>query len=125
MSTPTKDPSFPTWTFDKPCEQMEMTDIPTPLLSISGDPWTSAVETSNLAIIGVFGPETDDDEGGDEEEEVVLNGMAKELDDTLDGSLTEMMKDDRKSFKNGAVAGSTTPTLRIVTVGSDGKSKVR
>ena len=118
---------FTTWSFDKPCEQMDMTDIPTPLLSISDRPWISAMETSDLAIIGVFGPETDDDEEeeSDEEQEVVLEGMAKELDDTLDGALKELIKDNQKAFKNGAAAGTTTPALRIVTVGSDGKSKVR
>ena len=115
---------FTTWSFDKPCEQMEMTEIPCPSLSISDRPWISAMETSDLAIIGVFGPETDDEEESDEVEEVVLGGMAKELDETLDGALTELIKDNQKDFK-GAAAGTATPTLRIVTVGSDGKSKVR
>lgn len=117
---------FTTWSFDKPCEQMDMTDIPTPLLSISDRPWISAMETSDLAIIGVFGPETDEEEEeSDEEQEVVLEGMAKELDDTLDGALKELIKDNQKAFKNGAAAGTTTPALRIVTVGSDGKSKAK
>lgn len=120
---------FPTWTFDKPCEQMDMTELPSPLLSISDRPWISAMETSDLAIIGVFGPETDDEEEEEEdkgeEKEVVLDGMAKELDDTLGGALKEVMTVNQKAFKNGSATGSATPTLRVVTVGSDGKSKTK
>ena len=69
----------------------------TPLLSTSDIPWISAIETSDLAIARVFGPESDDneDEEGSEEEEkeVVLEGMAKEIDETLDGALRQALKD--------------------------------
>ena len=57
----------------------------------------------------------DDDE---EVPEPVLVGKAKELDETMDGALTDLMMENFKEFKHGAKAGGTTPVVRIVSPGS-------
>jgi leucyl aminopeptidase len=61
--------------------------------------------------------ENEKDENGDDEdkEEPVMEllGKVKQMDETLDGALLDLLKENIKSFKNGAKVGSTTPTLRV------------
>jgi leucyl aminopeptidase len=85
---------------------------------------------ADLVFVGVFAPKKDDkeDAGDDEEDDdkdeevalVTLTGGAKDLDDKLGGALSNVMIENAKAFKNGAKAGSTTPTLRVFV---DGKAK--
>ena len=86
----------------------------------------AAVEDADLVMIGVYAPaKEDDDEEEDKEEEeptVTLSGIAKEIDESLGGALTELMLDNAKAFKHGAAAGTTTPTARVI---SDGKVRSR
>jgi hypothetical protein len=131
-----KDQSFPTWSFDKPCGSMEWNDLVTATLSASTN--TTSYQASDLVLIGVYPPPkkattTDDektkgvDEEDEEEEEegeeatidkktpeIQLVGLAKQLDEQMGGALTELLVENHKSFKHGASAGSTTPTLRFV-----------
>lgn len=116
------DQSFPTWSFDKPCQSMEWNQLVEAGLSV-GTADKAAVEDADLVMIGVYAPAKDDEDDDEEEKEeeeptVSLNGLAKEIDDSLGGALTELMLDNAKAFKHGAGAGTTTPTARVI---SDGK----
>ena len=124
------DQSFKTWSFDKPTETMEWSPLSKAELAVSSDAAAAGWEDdADLVIVGVFAPSKDDKEEEEEAEEdsdekddstVVLSGSAKDLDDKLDGALTHVMEENAKAFKNGAKAGSTTPTLRVF---SGGKSQ--
>ena len=116
MST-SPDAPFTTWTFDKACDTMEFTDFLSASVSVTSD--ASSLNDSDLVILGVYGPEetedeNEDDESKKEEEEAapILEGKLKELDEELDGALTDIMMENSKDFKNGSVLGATTPTIR-------------
>lgn len=120
--------SFDTWSFDESCKSMAWTEMAKASLSAEtkSDDWD---QDADLVIVGVFAPKKKDedteeegDEDEDKEEEVVvdISGAAKDLDDKLDGALSNVMTENAKAFKNGATAGSVTPALRIF---SDGKSQ--
>ena len=116
------DQSFPTWSFDEPCRSMAWTELaPGSLKSAPySDDWAS---DADLVVVGVFAPKKEDDDESsddkkDEEPTVELSGAAKAMDEKLGGALSDMMKEHAKEFKNGASAGSTTPSLRIL---ADGK----
>ena len=90
----------------------------------------AVAQGADLVMIGVYAPPKDDDDDDDDDDDsndekkeepvtVTLSGMAKEIDDSLGGALTDLMKENAKEFKHGATAGSTTPTARLVT--ADGK----
>lgn len=109
---------FPTWTFDKPCENMDWTGLPTPELSV-----VTSDDGSDLVIVGVFGSK-DDDNDDDEKEDNPPPSLAGRVDDpTLAGALADLMEENAKTFKNGSVAGAMSPTLRLITAGSDGVGK--
>lgn len=120
---------FTTWTFDKACETMDWTASHGVTMTVVGA--DDGAEESDLIICGVYAPASDDDEEeekDDEEEEdkdveVVLDGKAAALDEMLGGALTDVAKENAKAFKNGAVAGATTPTVRAVVKGEDGVTK--
>ena len=110
-----------TCTFDEPATSMEWTELPSLELGVStGD---DDVDSADLVIIGVYAdkPSSDeDDERQDDNDDdnanaskVTLTGRAKALDESLAGSLTQIMADNAKKFKGGAVAGTATPTMRI------------
>lgn len=120
------DQSFVTWSFDEPCKTMSWSPLSSATLSVASksDDWD---EDADLVFVGVFASKKDDteeddaDEKDDEEEPTVtLSGGAKDLDDKLGGALSHVMLENAKAFKNGAKAGSTTPTLRVF---ADGKAK--
>ena len=116
MMSTSPDAPFTTWTFDKACDTMEFTDFLSASVSITSD--ASSLDDSDLVILGVYGPEETEDENEDnesKEEEAVapaLEGKLKELDEELDGALTEIMMENSKEFKNGSALGATTPTIR-------------
>lgn len=119
------DQSFTTWSFDKPCQSMEWNQLVDATLSVASAD-KAAVEGADLVMIGVYAPAKDDededaedDKKEEEEPTVTLSGIAKEIDDSLGGALTELMLDNAKDFKHGAEAGSTTPTARVIS--ADGK----
>ena len=112
-----KDQSFPTWSFDKPCTGMEWNTVVPATLTATTD---MNYQDSDLIIVGIYAPATDDEDDAEEGAEppsVVLTGVAKEIDDSLGGILTEVINDNAKSFKAGAKAGSMTPTVRVVNPG--------
>ncbi|KAG7361343.1 leucyl aminopeptidase [Nitzschia inconspicua] len=122
------DQSFVTWSFDEPCKTMSWSPLSSASLMVESksDEWD---EDADLVFVGVFSPkkdknkeqeEDDGDETEDEEPTVTLSGGAKDLDDKLGGALSNIMSENAKAFKNGAKAGSTTPTLRVF---ADGKAK--
>jgi len=113
-----KEAPFKTWSFDKACDTMEFNDVSSASIAITDD--LKTIDNSDLVIIGVYGPkkdeEEDDDEAKKEDEEVsqpTLVGKAKDLDDLLEGALTDLMEENFKDFKHGASAGKATPVLRI------------
>ncbi|CAJ1904234.1 unnamed protein product [Cylindrotheca closterium] len=117
------DQTFETWSFDEPCKTMSWTEISEASLSVAGlsDNW----DDSDLVLIGVFAPkkeESDEDEDDKKEEEptVEISGEAKAYDEKMGGALSNLMIENFKAFKNGASAGSVTPTLRVF---ADGKSQ--
>jgi hypothetical protein len=114
------DQSFPTWSFDKPCLAMEWNELIPATIATSTDMST----TSDLVLVGIYGPpESDDDDKDDEPApSVVLTGAAKDMDEALGGMLSEVINDNAKTFKSGAKAGATTPTIRVA---GNGSGKVR
>jgi hypothetical protein len=105
-----KDQSFPTWSFDLPCVEIEWNDLNPVSIHVSSD--FTSYEESDIVVLGIFGP----DLGEDEEEEtsaVELSGASKEIDEKLGGILTEVMLENQKSFKAGTIVGAVTPTIRI------------
>lgn len=86
---------------------------------------SEAFEDADLVVIGVMAPpaneDDDSDDDNDEEKEepvMTLSGIAKTIDESLNGALTDLLAENAKTFKNGAKIGSTTPTLRAVGGGS-------
>lgn len=115
------DQSFTTWSFDEACKTMEWTELAPGSLSFSTDT-TNWEEGADLVVVGVFAPKKDEEEDEDEskkdeEPTVELTGGAKALDEKLEGALSDIMLENAKEFKHGATAGSTTPTLRIISGG--------
>jgi leucyl aminopeptidase len=111
------DQSFTAWSFDNHCKTMAWTDMVSASLSMTTntDKWE---EDADLVLVGVFAPKEEEDElKKDEEAKVELSGKAKELDDKLGGALSCVISENAKSFKHGAKAGSTTPTLRLFSEG--------
>ena len=119
------DQSFETWKFDKPCQNMEWNKLVETELSVAAAD-KAQVEAADLVVIGVYPPAKDENEDEDEEDKedeeptVTLTGMAADIDKDLGGALSEVMKENAKAFKNGASAGSMTPTARVI---MDGKAK--
>lgn len=106
-----------TWTFDKACATMEINSLHGAKITVSSD-YNDDVAASDLTILGLFGPEESKDSSDlGPEAKVILTGKAKEFDEELGGALVEAMTENQKVFKNGASAGSTIPTIRIVTAG--------
>jgi leucyl aminopeptidase len=101
-----------TWTFDKPCYEMEVNELHKATLSVN----TTIDDGSDLIIFGLLGPKEASDASS-----AVLTGTAKEFDDKLGGALAEAMAENLKSFKDGSSAGSTTPTIRVVSAGEKTK----
>jgi leucyl aminopeptidase len=132
MSSNKMDQSFVTWSFDEPCKTMSWSSLPSASLKVEAksDDWD---EDADLVFVGVLAPkkddkeeeEVDDDDSQDDDKEeeeptITLSGGAKDLDDKLGGALSNIMFENAKAFKNGAKAGSTTPTLRVF---ANGKAK--
>jgi len=116
------------WTFDEPCDIMGMNSMPTTTLSFSDE--SKLEDDTDLIILGVFAPpesdDKDDDSTSEKDEkdktvEPMLVGRVKELDEDFSGAITELMMDNYEAFKNGAKAGSLTPTLRSIIPGSKTK----
>jgi leucyl aminopeptidase len=116
------DQSFTTWSFDKPCMSMEWSELAPASLSFSTDT-ANWEEGADLVVVGVFAPKKDEEEDEDDsskkekEPTVELTGGAKALDEKLGGALSDIMLENAKEFNHGATAGSTTPTLRIISGG--------
>jgi len=110
------------WTFDRPCETMEINSLPSPTLSVT-EIW-SIQDDTELVILGVFsevGDEDAEDSGEEEQVEPELYGKVKELDAKFSGAIKDFMMENYKAFKNGATVGSVTPTLRLISPGSNTK----
>jgi Cytosol aminopeptidase family, catalytic domain/Cytosol aminopeptidase family, N-terminal domain len=136
------DQSFKTWSFDKPCTTMEWSEMVNAKLTFEdGSSSTSSLETAtdaDLVVIGVMAPakdaETKDDDSGDDSDDsddekekpaptIVLSGLAKDIDDSLNGVLTQILEEQYTTFKNGATIGATTAPVRVVVPGSSSKAK--
>ncbi|KAL3895897.1 MAG: hypothetical protein SGARI_007313, partial [Bacillariaceae sp.] len=127
LSMSKMDQSFVTWSFDEPCKTMSWSPLSSASLSVESksDTWD---DDADLVFVGVFAPKKDDkededdadDDKEDEEPTVTLSGGAKSLDEKLGGALSNVLLENAKDFKNGAKAGSSTPTLRVFV---DGKAK--
>jgi len=112
---------FKTWTFDKHCDTMDFNEVSSASIVITDE--LSSTDDADLLVIGVYGPEKKEGDEGEEEVEVAapsLAGKAKDIDDLLEGALTDLMMENYKDFKHGAAAGKTTPVLRTF---SGGKAK--
>eukprot|EP00545_Synedropsis_sp_CCMP1620_P013584 CAMPEP_0119027254 /NCGR_PEP_ID=MMETSP1176-20130426/36791_1 /TAXON_ID=265551 /ORGANISM="Synedropsis recta cf, Strain CCMP1620" /LENGTH=607 /DNA_ID=CAMNT_0006983133 /DNA_START=21 /DNA_END=1844 /DNA_ORIENTATION=- len=119
-ATSKMDQSFPTWSFDNPCLAMEWNELIPATLTAT----TELPAESDLVIVGIYGPaESDDDDNDAAAPVVVLEGAVKEMDETLGGMLSEVINDNAKTFKAGAKAGAMTPTIRVASSSSAGKSK--
>jgi hypothetical protein len=107
-----KDQSFPTWSFDAPCLDIEWNDLNPVFLRVSSD--LMSYEESDIVLLGIFGPDIGDDDDEDAKTAVVhLSGTSKEIDERLGGILTEVLVENQKSFKAGAIVGALTTTIRI------------
>jgi len=117
------------WTFDKPCETMEWTPFAGDRVELKqigdGNELSEMIEDCDVIVIGVLGPvkaekDEDLDEGNKEvvETEVIeLSGQAKALDSKFGGIITQVLKENAKTFKNGAELGSSAPVIRILNKG--------
>jgi len=122
-----KEPTFPTWSFDEPCRTMAWSSLVDAKMGIMADATAESAD-ADLIVIGIMAPPKGDDvddeeEDKDEEKEedpVVLSGIAADLDTTTGGALTAVLTENAKSFKMGAKMGSTTPVVRVL---ADGKTK--
>jgi len=116
--------SFETWSFDEHCKTMAWSPFSVVELTAAGSELENWTDDADLVFLGVFAPQSDDSEKDeDEDEEVVeptLVGAVKDLDESLGGAISSLMIENFKGFKNGAEAGSTSPTLRVY---QDGKAK--
>jgi leucyl aminopeptidase len=118
------DQTFTTWSFDEPCTTMAWTDLVGASLQVTSE--TSLWDLdADLIVVGVFAPQKDDseDEADNKEKDpptAELSGEAKVLDEKLGGAISAVMIENAKEFNHGAKAGSTTPTLRMI---SEGKSQ--
>ena len=106
---------------------MEWTELPSLELGVSTTECEdNDVAAADLVVIGVHADESssDEDESGNDNADgdgddngdapkVTLTGRAKTLDELLNGALTQIATDNAKKFKGGAMAGTTTPTMRI------------
>ena len=114
-----KDQSFQTWSFDGPCPTMAWSELVDATLKME-----TSYKDADLVIVGVMAPpveeEDDDDDTDNDVPLLTLTGTAKEIDESLDGALSNLIEENNKAFKNGSGAGSTTPTLRVM---SGGKTK--
>lgn len=112
-----KKEAFSSWTFDKPCTSMEWNELVPASLTVLTRASVDTLAGADLVMVGVVAPAKEESDDDDEEEEketpVTLTGVAAELDASLEGALTELLAENSKAFKNGAKAGSTTPTLRM------------
>ena len=132
-TTPSKkDQTFPTWSFDGPCTRMEWSSLLDIEVDIAAVPSIETILEADLILVGVRAPpakdkdskeEEEDDEEDKEEDPLVLTGLAQGLEEALggDGILSGLIAENNKAFKNGAMAGSTSPVARIVAPG--GKTK--
>jgi hypothetical protein len=102
---------FPTWSFDGPCPSMEWSELSTASLVVQGDK-EETEEDFDLILVGIAAPKADSTTDA-EATPVVLTGAARDIDQQLDGALTDLMQECVKTFKNGTL-GATTPTLRVV-----------
>ena len=113
-----KDQSFPTWSFDGPCPSMAWSQLVDAKIKMD-----DSYDKAELVIVGVMAPPAEDDDDDDDDADVptmTLTGTAKEIDESLNGALSNLIEENNKTFKNGATAGTTTPTLRVM---EGGKSK--
>ena len=84
----------------------------------------TSYEDADLVLVGVMAPPVEEKDDVDAEDDVppmTLTGVAKQIDDSLDGALSALIEENAKTFKNGASAGSTTPTLRVMAPGKKSK----
>lgn len=118
---------FTTWTFDNACTSMEMNELASVAFEMTDN--VDLIDEADLIVVGIQGPpaNVEEDEESKEEEsasEPTLVGKAKELDEAFEGALSEVLVENYKAFKNGAKAGATTPSLRLVTAGAKAKRVV-
>lgn len=120
-----KEPTFPTWSFDEPCQSMEWNSLIDASLAIKADA-TADDADADLVVIGIMAPPKDENDDKDEDEEdsddkeekpVVLSGVAADLDTVTGGALTAVLTENAKDFKMGAKMGSTTPIVRVASNG--------
>lgn len=104
-------PKFNTWSFDDACKSMS------PLTPLN---------QAELIVGGPYGTEND----GDADlvfvchcSQGLLEGVAKELDDKLNGALSCILEENSEQYKNGSKAGSMTPTLRVIDSDADADAK--
>eukprot|EP00977_Amphora_coffeiformis_P007529 scaffold1640_cov161-Amphora_coffeaeformis.AAC.52 len=122
-----KEPTFPTWSFDEPCRTMAWSSLVEAKMEIKADATAESAD-ADLIVIGIMAPPKDNDADDEEEEKeeekeeepVVLSGVAADLDTTTGGALTAVLTENAKAFKMGAKMGSTTPVVRVL---ADGKTQ--
>ena len=112
------------WTFDKPATSMQWTELPTLQLDVATSEEYDLM-AADLVIIGVSAEKSGDEDeveegvGAEENDDdakvptTTLTGRAKVIDELINGSLTQIMADNAKKFKGGAMVGNTTPIVRI------------
>lgn len=107
-------PKFATWSFDNACKSMS------PLTPMS---------QAELIVGGTYDSNSTTGNDGDEDLLFVchysrgLEGVAKDLDDELNGALSIILEENSEGYKNGSKPGSMTPTLRAI--GPDAKKSNR
>jgi len=129
-----KDQTFKTWSFSEPCTTMEWSTLIGTEMSLAAAESADKVMEADLIVIGIEAPNKPEEEDEEEKEEeteeeeekaestIELSGLASDLEAAMggEGILSSLIAENSKEFKNGAKAGSTTPTTRVVV---NGKAK--
>jgi hypothetical protein len=71
-------------------------------------------DKAELVIVGAMAPPAAEDNDDADVPTMTLMGTAKEIDESLNGALSNLIKENNKTFKNGATAGSTMPTVQVM-----------
>ena len=132
----TKGP-FQTWTFDTICDRMAWTASPNLNWEVSyssGENPLVESRESELLFIGITaidGNANDNSESDSKEDSSQTTTLpelpyqAKQIDKNFNGLIQKFLGENVKTFKNGAIVGSSTATLHVPQTLEDGSIMVR
>lgn len=111
------------WTFDDVCTHMEYT--PFPNLKIVHENNINNIESYDLVLVGVFGPDDIDNENTRNKSEPMFHDFVQQpLSDYLIESLKESMMEQYDTFQHGKKSGSVLPMVHFLNPGQKTKKYI-